>query len=70
MLVTSCLLQYFMSQEFGLKNDASSKDLTKMSTMKRLLTEVWEKLKDPMKAGKAQGMNAMDAVVFGQNCPP
>ena len=44
-----------MSQKSGLKNDASSKDLTKVSTMKGLLTEVWAKLKEPVKAGKAKG---------------
>lgn len=70
MLVTSCLLQYFMSQESGLKNNAASKGLTKVSTMKVLLIEVWAKLKEPMKAGKAEGMNVMDVVMFGQNCLP
>lgn len=59
-----------MSQKSGLKNDASSKDLTKVSAMKGLLTEVWAKLKEPVKAGKAEGMNVMDVMVFGQNCPP
>ena len=49
-----------MSQKSGLKNDASSKDLSKVSAMKGLLTEVWAKLKEPVKAGKAEGMNVMD----------